>query len=142
MLWGFMRRCGSGKIVGSTGVYSATGGFYGEGNTNFNLPGNHDSSGYSSHDGYTTFVSGIAAGLGGGIIVSNAKRAEDLRGPFDTWNLSIGIWAVQFAADENGTVTASLGVTKRVGLSLSRYKVNTDAAVTISGASEPCECKK
>ena len=137
----FARLCDSGRSADSVGVYSSTGGFHG-GNSEFNWPGEHDPSN-SNQGGWTSFVAGIGAGLGVGAIITNADTVDQLKGPFDTWNFSAGIWTVQYAQDDNsGIFTVSIGVAKSNGLSLSRYRVDTDATQTIQGDSSECGCNR
>ena len=78
------------------------------------------------------FVFGATAGLGAGLFLTNATRAEDLIGPFDTWTLNLPIVSLQFATDGQ-TRVGSFALGRSWGFSFSRYSVTTTTGATLIG---------
>lgn len=109
------------------GAFTASGGFAG---------GNHGLSNFGSAtqqpDGSppASWVVGVTGGLGAGLFLTNATKAEELLGPFDTWTLNLPLVSLQVAYDGNiGTISANWG--KSLGISASRYPVTTTTAKTV-----------
>ena len=80
-------------------------------------------------------VGGASAGLGLGCFITNAKTAEQLRGPFDTWTLNLPIISFQYASGDDpvdgNTWTFGVSFGKSWGSSLSHYSVVTTYASTL-----------
>jgi RHS repeat-associated protein len=70
-------------------------------------------------------VIGASAGLSTGVFITNAPRASDLAGPFDTWTLNLPVGSIQFASDGTNW-TFGIGAGPAAGVSFSRAKVTTD----------------
>jgi RHS repeat-associated protein len=69
-------------------------------------------------------VWGASAGVGAGSYYTNATSTEELEGPFDTQNISVGPFNIQWAT--SGEIQQmSIGLGKSVGLSESKYKTTT-----------------
>lgn len=114
----------------NSGWYTASGSFGGQGNFDYHMPGNQDTSGFTPDSGYSTMAIGASAGLGVGIWGSNASNATQLLGAFDTSTLNIGVISLQYASDASGTFTWSISFAKGLGFDFNRYQVTTTAAGT------------
>jgi RHS repeat-associated protein len=115
----FQANSGFGLFWGGTrginvGGYTANGGMDG--------PNQPDHNG-----GLGQGVLGATAGLGVGVFVTNAKCANDLLGPFDTWTVSLPLISFQYASG-GGTWTLGGAMGRSWGIALSRYTVVTTAA--------------
>ena len=136
-LWGIGVNAG-GTAEGGVGIGSAVQansgvGVFGGGSAGINGGGYTASGGFSGAPKSDQFVVGGTVGLGVGGFITNAKCANQLLGPFDTWTLNLPFVSVQYATD--GTIwTGGISAGKSYGLSVSRYSVTTTSA---SG----CGCK-
>jgi RHS repeat-associated protein len=119
----------------SIGTYTASGGFLG-GYIAFPPPGSGEPQSTNGSFNPAQMVIGLTAGLGDGVFYTNANKAEDLLGPFDTWTLNLPIVSLQFAYDGT-TYVGSASIGKSWGFSLSRYSVNTTTAKTIKSFNQP-----
>ena len=112
---------------------SSGGGMFWGGSAGVNFGGYTSSGGYWGDAQKSEFVVGATAGLGGGVLFTNAKCAQQLLGPFDTWNINIPIVSLQYATD--GSIrTGAISFGRSWGFSFSRYRVTT---TTASG----CRCQ-
>jgi RHS repeat-associated protein len=120
-----------GSVQANSGV-----GVFGGGSAGTTLGGYTAKGGFASGSYIpqsNSFAVGASAGLGVGAFMTNAKCADDLLGPFDTWTVNLPIFSAQFATD--GTIwTAGVSVGKSWGFSASRYSVSTETATG-------CGCK-
>lgn len=142
---GYQANSGFGGFRGGAGYsgggYTASGGFAGTADTRFNWPGERDTSGFGTYDGYTTFEFGAAAGFGWGGFLTNADCAEELAGVFDTWTINVGSVTIQFAYDApSGIFTIGGSFARGLGFDFSRYAVDTTTAATLVGKS--CGCRE
>ena len=143
-LWGFgLTVSGSieaGVIVGGGATASAGGGIFGGGPQGLNVGGFKSAGGFAgvagkgasypaSLPGGTTGVAGAYLGVGGGGFITNAKSAEDLKGPFNTYSINTPIGSIQYGksgSTEILSVTCGIppcGV--GVGGEVSTYPTNT-----------------
>ncbi|KAF0145016.1 MAG: RhsA [Nitrospirae bacterium] len=125
--------------AGQTG--SVGGGLFGQGLfKNLNFGGFASWGGFAGGPGYGpsypsgnsgNVVGGAYAGIGAGIFVTNAKCAAQLKGPFKTISLNVGIGAYKFTMQysySNGIGMFSVGppfTGAGIGLSGSGYNTNT-----------------
>ena len=135
-LWGFGIHGGGTAEVGAGpsggAAYQAASGvgtFWG-GPSGLNVGGYTASGGFARESNLRQFVFGATAGLGTGFFLTNATRAEDLVGPFDTWTLNLPIVSFQFAT-AGGTRVGSFAVGRSWGFSFSRYSVTTTTGATL-----------
>jgi RHS repeat-associated protein len=122
----------------NVGGYTASGGFAGLANLDYHGLGQHDDSGLTSNDGYSTWELGASAGLGTSAFYTNANSAEDLAGPADTWTLNFGKYTFQLAVADTGIFMISGGTSAGFGFDLSRMKINTTEAGTIYRRGSSC----
>ncbi|MFK3646896.1 RHS repeat-associated core domain-containing protein [Lysobacter enzymogenes] len=115
---------------------SGLGGFYNSNGGNFNAGGYTATGGTGIHNRWPeSFAIGATAGLGMGLALTNANCADELLGPFKTTTINLPWFSFQYASD--GRIwTAGVSMGKSVGVSVSRYDVNTDTAGTLLG----CGC--
>jgi hypothetical protein len=112
-------------IRGGAAVQSGAGaGVFGGGKCGTHAGGFTDTGGFAGGGNRQQFAFGAAAGVGGGIGITNATSAGQLAGPFDTWSLNLPFVSFQFA-NSGGTWTASVTGGESAGLSFSRYSVTT-----------------
>lgn len=132
---------------GVGGNDSAGGGVFGGGTEGLNLGGFASAGGYSNLpktgvnqypqdpvDGTQNAILGLFAGVGGGAFLTNADSANDLKGPFDTFNFNIGVGPGQFSLQFGiscGTWIISATVGPGAGVDGSRYPTNTFWGKTI-----------
>jgi len=90
------------------------------------------SGGFAGESSLRQLVLGATAGLGTGLFLTNATKAEDLVGPFDTWTLNLPIVSFQLAT-AGGTWVGSFAVGRSRGFSVSRYSVTTTTGATLVG---------
>jgi hypothetical protein len=130
-LWGVAVNSGgtveAGMGLAGGGQANSGVGLFGGGRSGINIGAYTASGGFSGIDSDNQFVAGATAGLGVGGFITNAKNAQDLKGPFDTWSLNLPIFSLQFASG-GGVWTAGGSLGKSWGLSLSRYTVTTTTA--------------
>jgi RHS repeat-associated protein len=138
-LWGVgvhgggVAEVGAGPRGGAAYQLSSGLGFFAQGLlSNSNLGGYTSSGGFAGDARTNQFVMGATAGLGGGLFVTNAARAEDLVGPFDTWSLNLPVVTVNFATDGK-TRIGSFSLGRSWGASFSRYTVTTTTGRTLAG---------
>jgi len=130
-LWGLGLNAGGTAEagMGSGGAIQANSGvgLFGGGNNGINVGGYTASGSFAGEARSNQFVIGATAGLGVGGFISNAKSAQQLLGPFDTWTLNLPIVSFQYASD--GSIwTAGMSLGKSWGISFSRYPVTTTTA--------------
>jgi RHS repeat-associated protein len=78
--------------------------------------------------GQVPFVLGAYGGVGAGLFLTNADTARQLRGPFQQWNLNIGVGFVKASASfewSNGTWVLSISVGPGGIASVSGYPTST-----------------
>lgn len=98
---------------GQNAVFSTTGGFY--------QAGNYQSSSLANNG----TVLGSAAGVGGGIVFTNAQTISDFSGPARAFNLNIGLLDISFSSNSSGIRTLNIGASFGAGASFSNYNTNT-----------------
>jgi RHS repeat-associated protein len=128
-LWGVVGNGGGTIEVTGGGAFQANSGVgvFGRGSSGINVGGYTANGGFDGPNGEGHVVVGATAGLGVGGFITNAKCANDLLGPFDTWTLNLPIASFQFATG-GGIWTAGVSVGKSWGFSASRYTVTTTTA--------------
>lgn len=115
----------------STGTFNSAGAFQ-------HIPGvppsNYPSSG-GCPGGQTPFAVGGHAGFGPGVFLTNAGNVDDLKGPFNQYNVNIiGINISLGLSSSNGVTTYIVGVSlPNAGLAVSGYPTTT----TVLGNSAP-----
>ena|SRR5947207_4534116 len=120
-LWGVGIHGGGTSEVGAGpsggAAYQATSsvGVFARGLSAFNVGGYTASGGFAGESNLRQFVFGATAGLGTGLFLTNATRAEDLVGPFDTWTLNLPIGSLQFAT-AGGTWVGSFALGRSRGV--------------------------
>lgn len=128
-LWGVVGNGGGTIEVTGGGAFQANSGVgvFGGGSSGVNFGGYTANGGFDGPNGEGHVVVGATAGLGVGAFITNAKCANNLLGPFDTWALNLPIASFQFASG-GGIWTAGVSVGKSWGFSISRYTVTTTTA--------------
>ncbi len=126
---------GIGYQIGSgVGIFGGNGSL---GLGSYTYKGDYAESSYSTVED-RDFVLGASGGVGSGFFLTNATSAHQLLGPFDTWTLDTPIGSLQLAKSlstwgrswttEGGIIGSWTWSPWARGISLSRFKVNTDWA--------------
>lgn len=70
-------------------------------------------------------VIGGTIGAGGGISFSNARRASDLTGNAQTYNINVGVVSISASFGEGGIFSVNAGLSAGASLDLSTYQIST-----------------
>lgn len=123
--------------IGAGATGSVGGGVFWGGPEGANLGGFASAGAFAGGPGYGlsypvgnsgNVVGGAFAGLGGGVFLTNATRANQLSGPFDTYSFNIGVGPIKFSVQlgvSNGTWMGSTTLGTGIGISGSGYPTNT-----------------